>query len=479
MKYKDKFELNCGNKGQIISILTKSAIIYRGVLGVMVMFKVKSNIQQNNAAGFSLIEIAIGLMILGLLMVPMLQMYKEYRYKEIRTRSEENLGVVANALKKFVVKNGRYPRPAEGNIAGGAAGEGAEIAVGAITFPCAVNMTTVCETTGASASRAYIGTIPFAAIGLPKQYAIDGYGNRFTYAVTKALTATGTFTDGGGKIQVIDQAGGNKQGTSSNVHYVLVSHGKNGKGTTTNAGVLFANCAGAGKDTENCDNDGVFNSNFATINTGAAQIYARYTSDVAGANYFDDYIYLATTTSSDIWTPSPNAGTPDLYNRNAGNIRIGSWKTGITSPTALDYATYGKLLNLVAPAAKLEIAGQPGAPGDLKADQINVNRICSFTETTSSPYTGCIAMSGSGAPKKGNFAPIIIGGDADPADGFGETSGNGIYCGEKGMRGIYQADELCGNSIPSGSVPVDSSCSNSGWAARGISGGVMYCEPAS
>lgn len=432
------------------------------------MFKVKSNIQQNNAAGFSLIEVAIGLMILGILMVPSLQMYKEYRYKEIRTRSEENLGVVANALKKFVVKNGRYPRPAEGNIAGGAAGEGAEIALASITFPCAVNMTTVCETTGAAANRAYIGTIPFAALGLPKQYAIDGYGNRFTYAVTKALTVTGTFSDAGGKIQVIDQAGGNKQGTSSNVHYVLVSHGKNGKGTTTNAGVLFANCAGAGKDIENCDNDSVFNSNFATINTGAAQIYARYTSDVAGASYFDDYIYLATTTSSDIWTPSPNAGTPDLYNRNAGNIRIGSWPTGGTLP----------LHDQVLPVAKLDIAGKSGSPGNLKSDQLNVNRLCAFSDT-GPPYNGCISMSGSGSPKKGNFAPIVIGGDADPADGFGETSGNGIYCGGKGMRGIYQADELCGNSIPSGSVPVDSSCSNSGWAARGISGGVMYCEPAS
>ncbi|MDY0028645.1 MAG: prepilin-type N-terminal cleavage/methylation domain-containing protein [Pseudobdellovibrionaceae bacterium] len=432
------------------------------------MLKVQTNNQHNsNAAGFSLIEVAIGLMIIGILMVPALQMYKEYRYKEIRTRSEENLGVVANALKKFVVKNGRYPRPAESSIAGGATGEGAEIAVGSITFPCSTNMTTVCETTGTPANRAYIGTIPFAALGLPKQYTIDGYGNRFTYAVTKDLTVSGSFSDSGGKIQVIDQAGGNKQGTSSNVHYVLVSHGKNGKGTTTNAGVLFANCAGAGKDLENCDNDGVFNSNFATINTGAAQIYARYTSDVPGADYFDDYIYLSTTTSSDIWTPNPNAGTPDLYNRNAGNIRIGSWPTGGSLP----------LHDQILPVARLDIAGKSGSPGNLKADQVNVNRLCAFSDTGS--YTGCISMSGSGLPKKGNFAPIIIGGDADPADGLPETSGNGIFCGAKGLYGIYQADELCRNAIPTGSIPVDGTCANSGWAARKVVSGVIICEPAS
>ncbi len=415
---------------------------------------------RKKSGGFSLIEVAIALIIIGILMVPAIQMYNQYQIDQIKVRSDEHLGVISRALQKFVVKNGRYPRPAEGNIAGGAAGEGSEIAVGAIT-PCAANMTTVCETVGLPADTIYIGTVPFAALGLPKSFALDGYSNRFTYAVTRPLTEAANFTDGGGKIQFLDQSGGNKTGTTSNVHYVLVSHGPNGSGTTTNAGVLRANCAGLGQDLENCDHDGVFNSNFATINVGAAAIYDRFASDVPGAGYFDDYTYGTTTTSADIWTPSPNLATPNLFNRNAGNIRVGTWSGGA-------------LLGQSVPAARLDVAGGAGNRGDLRATQVNVNRICSFTET-GGVYTGCLAPVGAGAPQKRVFTPTIIGGT--PALGSPNTSGNGIFCGNnRGMSGIAEADERCSNLIPAGTITVDGSCAAAGVAGRRIVGGVLFCE---
>ena len=416
--------------------------------------------KHKNSAGFSLIEIAIGLMILGILMVPLLDMYKQYRYKKMIEANEDYVDLINTALYKYVIRYGRYPRPAEGSIPGNGVGEGTEIALASITFPCVNDMTTVCETNGPPNERVYIGVVPFAEIGLPKKYSLDGYNRRFTYAVTKDLTETATFSDTGGKIKVIDKAGGDKQGTAENIHYIVISHGANGKGTTTNSGVLYASCSGPGKDIESCDNDKTFNSNFESI----SGTYDREVSEVAGPNYYDDYIGYATTTAQDIWAEQPDLLTPDLYNRKAGNIRVGAWGAG-------------PLNGNTDPEAQLDIAGTTATPGHLKANQVQTNRLCTFFEDESgTPYVGC-TPAGLGTPAKEVFAPVIIGGDPDPADGFAESEGNGIYCGEKGLKGIAHADEQCGNNLPVGILAVDATtCGNPGWAGRKVISGVLICE---
>ena len=109
----------------------------------------------------------------------------------------------------------------------------------------------------------------------------DIYGSKITYAVTKSSTVltafaadgsliAGTLDPGGGLIQIVNEAG--NQAIRSNPHFVLVSHGPDQKGAflaNGNASALTCAAGSAAKDAENCNGDVVFRSMpYAGMETG-------------------------------------------------------------------------------------------------------------------------------------------------------------------------------------------------------------------
>lgn len=420
--------------------------------------------------GFSLMEVAIALAVIGVLAAPFINQYNIYQENKIRTESKDNLSVVRSALQKYAVNNGRYPLPSDKNMVTGVPGYGEE-SITPITA-CTLNSATICRTTTGSLGSApvLVGTVPFAAIGISEQYTFDGYKRKFTYAVTQALTVQGTFTDNGGVIRLLDNdnTDGDHLGTTNNLQFIIVSHGPNGKGSSTIDGAMPFPCTntGAGNDEENCNNDAVFNSNYAWVGPPGNQIYSRLEFGVDGATYFDDYVEYATSTTSDIWTLNANAVNADVYKRSTnGNIRIGSWGTTglITGSTR-------------APDARVDVAGEPTSPGHVRAQKLLTNRLCTVTENAGgAPYIGCVAPAASGNPKGKVFAPSIIQGTPSAS----QTTGDGISCsgitGTIAMTGIRNADELCGyNYIPPATITVDASCSGIA-SGQKIIGGVLYC----
>ena len=425
--------------------------------------------------GFSLIEVALALIIVGLVTAPMIAAYGRYKSQKQIDESTGNIASIKGALKRYVDERGHYPLPAVRNLTEADAQFGQPYPNNPASMAAMPNCsatggdTNVCRTSspGVPGQRIYIGDIPFAALGLPKQFIRDGYGSKFTYAVSARLTDPGTFTPNGGVIRVTDRSGGAAQDTQIGgvdaVHYVIVSHGRDRVGGFGVFGALPLPCTSPGRDRENCDNDGTFTNNFASLGAGT---YGRYAEMPAGADHYDDYIGFAIHNAGGLW----------------GLVRM--TESNVTANSGADII----LGTQQEPEARLDVRGNlAGMPGNVQADRLTTNRICTLDDcATASP-------SPPGVYEPGVFDPGIVAGSPDLviitgvpqtediAQSNGSTipvtsfPGGGIHCGQKPMNGIVNADESCSNNAPSG-FDIGPGCGSGGWARAVDSNGYLICE---
>lgn len=359
-----------------------------------------------NQKGFTLIEIAIVLIIVGILIVPLMRMYHIYKQDRLWNETKSNVVLAQAALTNFYFDNFRYPCPADPTLGPGDLNYGKEDCAG------------VTATTGRDADRdstndgVLVGALPFADIGISQHEMQDGWNRKLGYAVTTRLTNMMTFDDRLGAVLMVDENNVDlipppaAPAPASAAHLSVYSHGEDGRGAYTVSGALYRACAGAGvsADRENCDNDG-------TIMQSRRGLSMALTSQ-----YYDDYADYMMSTTSALWSQIPS--TPDIMNRNTGNIGI----------------------NTNAPSERLDVVGNIRASGE-----IHSNDICN-----------------------------AAGGDCFPAEAIGGTSGI-IRCPlGQAMTGISNANEQCATiSFPS-TVPAVT-CPN---YVRGInSDGSLECYP--
>lgn len=231
--------------------------------------------------GFTLIEIAVVMIIGGLIIGSLASSLVIYQQTQLKTETENRLEIISDALRQYLDINQKYPCPADRTVLTDTAGFGTEDSGGNCQTGIVAGGTT-------RVAGVRIGSIPTRALSIPDEYSADAWGNRFTYAVTEVLAEPGGFTAGGGAISVVDSGGNSLVTPAGQGHYAVVSHGASGLGATTLAGVATAACpaAGATFDEENCDADATF---LRTINF----------SEQAGANFFDDYITFQGETNID------------------------------------------------------------------------------------------------------------------------------------------------------------------------------------
>lgn len=212
--------------------------------------------------GFTLIELAIVMVIIGLL-ISMFVGYGTARLtatKIISTKQKQQ--DIKRALISFISVNNRLPCPAVANLAQGQAEYGQEAGAG-------------CAGTTIN-GRVSTGIIPWVSLGLTENTASDAYFNRFTYQVTINATTTDNETVAGmqGKSMMHTTtpaaAGSAPTGNQSNdctvagtnnnpceSVVVIVSHGQNGAGAFREAGNQNTLPTGA-DEIENTNNDNVF-----------------------------------------------------------------------------------------------------------------------------------------------------------------------------------------------------------------------------
>lgn len=211
-------------------------------------------------SGFTLVEMAIVLVIVGLLLggllMPLSAQVESQRTKETQKALDE----IKEALIGFAIANGRLPCPAPATTATGAAGAGLE--------PTPV-------VAGGCANAA--GVLPWATLGVNET---DAWGNRYTYRIatefTRTVPQTG-FTGAScpppanpqfaafalcsqGNMTMLNTGGGST--LSSNVPVVVISHGNNGNGAYNTQGTQLP----LGADVDEQDNQ-LTSGGTATANT--------------------------------------------------------------------------------------------------------------------------------------------------------------------------------------------------------------------
>jgi type II secretory pathway pseudopilin PulG len=316
--------------------------------------------------GFTTIEIALVLIISGLIFTVILSVYNSYQNTVNYDSTIENMSVTENALSAFVGLNGRYPCPADPTLPSNHPMYGISV------FPCdqcpvvpqlspGVDSNVVCtnietrDVTGDGNSEwVVIGGAPFRTLEqssifgeYPESRGFDGFDMQFTYAVTALMTSSSynflrpVNTDFGA-ITIRDENGVHVTIPESSAHYILISHGENRRGAYNREGLIFSECdasalstpippgynppgtvAGFTAEFANCSrNDGVF------INA----LLSRADDD----NFFDDIVFYKNRISYNLWLRSASSplGASYLFNTNPGNVGV-----GVNTPSvALDVA---------------------------------------------------------------------------------------------------------------------------------------------
>lgn len=200
--------------------------------------------------GFTLLEMAIGMLILGLIMAPALSAYNLYEKDRKLRQTGIALTSAGTAISGFRESYGRLPCPAPLDAAPGDADYGYEDCTA--TAPGVVT-----ANNGGGTPDVYIGALPFRTMNLQERETTDGYDNRLTYAVTADLTDTTTYAPNGGGIEITDKNGNSVitgSGVSGGAHFIVISHGQYGAGAYSYFGTLNQTCADApADDQENCD----------------------------------------------------------------------------------------------------------------------------------------------------------------------------------------------------------------------------------
>jgi prepilin-type N-terminal cleavage/methylation domain-containing protein len=226
---------------------------------------------QAHTDGFSLIELSMVLIIIGLLVgaaTTIGQMQIEQN-KYIATK--QTLENAKLALNTYYAQRKQYPCPANPATAPTVATYGFSVAVDCKTT-CPAGLT--CPNANVA-----IGAFPYKTLGLGEEYATDDWGNKILYIIDRNFTPTGN-TAVYGAIPLQDSGGNDilQSPIGGDALYVLISAGKNGNGAWPKQGGTRTACIAAQKDGENCNDDAVFID--TTLNDGTN----------TAATIFDDII---------------------------------------------------------------------------------------------------------------------------------------------------------------------------------------------
>ena len=245
--------------------------------------------------GFTLLELAVVLVLLSLLIGFGVNIGQNAVKSTSRLAMLEKMALIKQSLDDYAARNGYLPCPADPQLLPSDTLYGAESRGGAGAG---------CVDTGASGvttqGNAWHGMLPVQNLGLDASYSVDAWGNKLTYAVStnhvglNAAAALGagyhsyTYREGTLIINSNTIAAPVTLSTTSTgapgqgATYVVVSHGKNGRGAyAMNATTIAIACSGS-IEAENCDR------------SNATFFDSDYNEGSQAATQFDDYIVWGT-----------------------------------------------------------------------------------------------------------------------------------------------------------------------------------------
>lgn len=314
---------------------------------------------KTGTGGFTLVELAAVLVITGLLALMASGVTRSYYSQRANRTTLDNMRILEAALIQFMGNEGRYPCPADPSLPQNNPGYGRELCRPLpLPLDCAgVPAGLECNTIGSRDANGdglndvvMIGMLPVRDIYdsvnedvmFREFHSLDGYGLRLTYAVTESMTneandAVNPVNNNLGAIRVEDANAVSLTDPDSSAHFVLVSHGENGKGAYSQSGTEVDGCnvlvggvptplpagplgGGIDPEKENCDrNDSIFIDDIKSMN-------------INNNRYYDDVVFFRVGGFQPLWVQSlssPN-GRVWVNNTNPGNVAIGPGLTDAT-----------------------------------------------------------------------------------------------------------------------------------------------------
>ncbi len=138
---------------------------------------------------FSLLELAIALMIAGMVAGMAMKMTATTDRNECYAASKAQAEKIKQAIDRFALNNRRFPLPARRYVGTDSPLYGKEVLLADIN-----DLDSVLNANGPG-TIAVFGTVPYAALNLSMDDSIDCWGNKLTYIVTKDLTSTASFSN--------------------------------------------------------------------------------------------------------------------------------------------------------------------------------------------------------------------------------------------------------------------------------------------
>lgn len=323
-------------------------------------------------SGFTLLEICIVIIISGILMIPLLSLYSSYILNKDIEKTKQNVANVANGISLSNVIS--YPCPSDRSLLPNDPNYGHDICTTAgfdqtlAGIPDCNQLGAeqgICKIIGQRDTDGVGGNDLILIGGVPthngtkdietirKSEIFDAWGRQLTYAVSypAATSASGFTRYRKGVIRVIDEYGNDTAGTDKNALFVLFSHGPDGTGAyIQETGTRRSNCIIGNpniKDSENCNGDSIFR-----LSLGHYE----------GGWQYDDYMFVQTEESGQLWQVVSDIGTPALPTSHIKTIPEKTIGIGTDTPGA----------GAVPAGHKVQL----DVNGAIKADTVRTPKIC-------------------------------------------------------------------------------------------------------
>lgn len=270
--------------------------------------------QRNNQSGFSLLELSIVLSILAIVIAGALPFLTETSKSKDADDTMKRMAAIEEALATFYVEYDKLPCPSDPGAEPDTTGFGKAFPNTDCTGPRV-----------ASSGTARGGGVPVRDLGLPDEYAFDGWGRKFSYHLDNRAASDKTFNQSGALI--VKDANGNMM--SSAASYVLISHGPNGHGGYTSGdNVRYDAGSTSVSEAENCNSgvepcSGGYNSVFIKSNP-------HYNIAGDDSSLYDDIVRYRPA----VLIKNALGGTPlwDDYGQHIATTNLGNVGIGTNAP---------------------------------------------------------------------------------------------------------------------------------------------------
>ncbi len=296
--------------------------------------------------GFTLIELSILIICTGLLMTGAMTMYDSYAKRQNMDRTIDSLAIINDAIIEYRNAHGFYPRPAPITLPYGHNDYGYEYDMGSINPSAGSCDQGICRITGnrdadgdGNLDTILIGEVPINTLNeantftnIPYVSALDAWEHKIKYVVTESLSSASStsFSSFNGVLTIEDENGLNVLTEPDIGHYILISHGMNGKGAYDINGSPVEFCTTGlaldpdgnplppsppmsmlEADLRNCDE----------MTPGGNDFVAGLYSTAENNSYFDDYVFFQAWSARDIWQRTPN-DDQSIYSTNIGKVGV-------------------------------------------------------------------------------------------------------------------------------------------------------------